>query len=175
MSSLLKKQITYTDFNGDEQTEEFCFHLSKAELIRMEMETQGEGGLVEQLTKVSESNDGKLIMSTFQDLVMRSYGKRSEDGKRFIKNQQLRDEFESSEAFSEFFMALATDANAAAEFVNGIMPANFEADVARLEASSETSVAQNTEAPAPITQAHADVLSREELTAFLQDGGQILG
>jgi hypothetical protein len=171
---LLKKKITYTDFNDQQVTEEFCFHLSKAELIQMEVEY--DGGLQKYLTGIAESDDNKKIFEAFQELLMKSYGQRSEDGKRFIKSQELRDEFASSEAYSEFIMSLATDAGAAAEFVNGILPGNLEADVDRIVANNvETAeVPQDTDQPAPITQAHADTLTRDSLVAFLQSGGQII-
>lgn len=117
---MLKKTITYTDFNDEQVSEDHFFHLSKAELV--ELELSHEGGLSESLKKIIEAQDGKAIVAEFKNIILSAYGKRSEDGRRFIKNQQLRDEFESSEAYSTLFMELVLDADKAAEFVNGIIP-----------------------------------------------------
>ena len=124
---MLKKTITYEDFNGDETSEDFHFHLSKAELVELELSHQG--GLSEALQRIVESEDGKAIIAEFKNIILSSYGQRSPDGKRFIKNQQLRDEFESSEAYSTLFMELVLNAEAAIEFINGVIPGDMS-DVA---------------------------------------------
>lgn len=120
---MLKKTITYTDFNGEETSEDFLFHLSKAELVELEM--SHEGGFVASMQKVVEAEDNKTIIEEFKKIILQSYGKKSLDGKRFIKNQTLRDEFESSEAYSTLFMELVTDTDAAIEFMNGIIPGDL--------------------------------------------------
>ena len=117
---MLKKTIKYTDFNGQETEEEFLFHLSKAELVELEM--SHEGGFVESMQKVVAAEDNKTIIAEFKKIILQSYGKKSMDGKRFIKNQTLRDEFESSEAYSTLFMELVTDTDSAIQFMNGIIP-----------------------------------------------------
>lgn len=117
---MLKKSITYDDYSGGTFTEDFYFNLSKAELV--ELELSYEGGLSESLKRIVASEDGAQIIKEFKNIILKSYGKRSEDGKRFIKNQQMRDEFESTEAYSVLFVELVTDADAASEFVRGIMP-----------------------------------------------------
>lgn len=127
---MLKKEITYTDYNGVERTETHYFNLSKAELLDMELFT--EGGYVNMLERVVKENDQIAIIKLFKELVMKSYGKKSEDGRRFVKSQELLDEFVQSEAFSEFYMELATDANAASEFANGIMPADLREQVEKV-------------------------------------------
>lgn len=127
---MLKKTVTYEDFNGNEVTEDLFFHLSKAELI--ELELSREGGFSERLKKVIEAEDGKAIIEEFKTILMMAYGQKSEDGKRFIKNQTLRDEFESSEAYSTLFMSLVTDADAAARFVNGIVPSGLVEEAAEI-------------------------------------------
>ena len=119
---MLKKTITYPDYNGNDRTEDFYFNLTKAEIMEMEMSTSG--GLTEMIQRVVASQDAPTIVKIFKDLVLRSYGQKSLDGKRFIKNDQLREEFSQTEAYSILFMELATDADAAAKFVNGIMPAD---------------------------------------------------
>lgn len=125
---MLKKTITYTDYNGLERKEDFYFNLSKAEIATMEMST--EGGLAEMITKVVEAKDQVAIIKIFKDLVLNSYGEKSSDGKRFIKSEELSTAFSQTEAYSIIFMELATDAEKAAEFVNGIIPADMAKQLA---------------------------------------------
>lgn len=117
---MIKKTITYTDYNGTERTETFYFNLSKAELA--EMQLSANGGFETYINKIVEAQDGKSMIKIFKDLILMSYGEKSTDGKRFIKNDELRDSFAQTEAYSELFMELVTDDKAAAEFINGIMP-----------------------------------------------------
>ena len=121
---MIKKTITYVDYNGTERTEDHFFHLTKAEIMEMEMSI--DGGLAEMITRVVAAQKVPEIIKIFKDLILKSYGVKSPDGKRFIKNQQLIDEFAQTEAYSQLFMELATDADKAAEFVNGIMPADID-------------------------------------------------
>lgn len=141
---MLKKAITYTDFNGEEHTEDFYFNLTKAELIELEMGF--EGGLSEGLKKIVASQDGNAIMQEFKKIILGSYGQRTSDGRRFIKNQQLRDEFESTEAYSVLFVSIVTDPEAAAEFVRGIMPQDLMAQ-AQLQLEQEDDVKHDPEIP----------------------------
>lgn len=120
---MLKETMTYTDYNGVERTEDFYFNLTKAEIMEMEMGTTG--GMAEMIQRIVAAQDGPAIIKIFKDLVLKAYGQKSPDGKRFIKNDALREEFEQTEAYSQLFMKLATDADAAAKFVNGIMPADL--------------------------------------------------
>ncbi len=117
---MLKKTMTYVDYDGTERTEDFYFNLSKAEVAEMQMSTAG--GLDKMINRIISEQDGKRIIELFKDLVLRSYGKKSDDGKRFIKSKELAEEFSQTEAYSDLFMELATDSEAAAEFVNGIVP-----------------------------------------------------
>ncbi len=119
---MLKETITYTDYNGNERTEDFYFNLTKAEIMEMEMSTSG--GLAEMIQRIVAAQDAPAIIKIFKDLVLRAYGVKSPDGKRFIKNDELREEFSQTEAYSQLFMKLATDADAASKFVNGIVPAD---------------------------------------------------
>ena len=119
---MLKKTITYNDYNGLERTEDFYFNLTSAELMEMEMST--EGGLAEMIKRIVDAKDAKAIIKIFKDLVLKAYGEKSADGKRFMKSEELKTAFEQTEAYSIIFMELATDADAAAKFVNGIVPAN---------------------------------------------------
>ena len=118
---MLKLTRTYNDYNGVSRTEDFYFNLTQAEITEMELSV--DGGLTEMINRIVAAKDGRQIISLFKDLILRAYGEKSADGKRFIKTQDLRDAFAQTEAYSDLFMELATDANAAANFVNGIVPA----------------------------------------------------
>lgn len=117
---MLKKRIKYTDYNGEKREEDFYFNLSKAELIELELST--EGGLEQMIQKITDTRDMPKLIELFKRLILMSYGEKSENGKRFIKNQELSDSFAQTEAYSELFMELATDDKAASDFVNGIIP-----------------------------------------------------
>ena len=117
---MLKKTMTYVDYNGNERTEDFYFNLSKAEVMEMEMSTSG--GLAEMIERVIAAQDAPAIIKIFKELVLKAYGIKSPDGKRFIKSDALREEFSQTEAYSDLFMKLATDADEASKFVNGIVP-----------------------------------------------------
>lgn len=117
---MLKKTITYTDYNGVERTEDFYFNLTKAEIMEMEMSTTG--GLAEQIQKIVSAKDAPAIIKIFKELVLKAYGEKSPDGKRFIKSEEIATAFSQTEAYSQLFMELATNDKAAANFVNGLMP-----------------------------------------------------
>nr|DAF14165.1 MAG TPA: hypothetical protein [Caudoviricetes sp.] len=119
--SMLKKTITYMDYNGSERTEDFYFNLSKAEAMEMEMSTTG--GLTETIRRIVSANDTPAIIKIFKEIILKAYGEKSPDGKRFVKSEELSKAFSETEAYSQLFMELATDADAAAKFVNGIVPA----------------------------------------------------
>lgn len=120
---MLKKTVTYHDYNDVERTEDFYFNLSKAELLEMELGTSG--GLAEMIRKIVAAQDAPAIIKVFKELVLKAYGEKSADGKRFIKSEELSEAFSQTEAYSQIFMELATDDNKAAEFVNGIVPAGM--------------------------------------------------
>ena len=120
---MLVQNIKYVDFDGNERSEDFYFNLTKAEVAEMEMST--EGGLAKMLEKIVAEQDSRRIIEIFKDLILRSYGEKSPDGKRFTKNKEIRDSFSNTEAYSELFMLLATDAEKASAFVNGILPKNM--------------------------------------------------
>lgn len=120
---MLKKTFTYTDYNGVERTEDHYFNLSKAEVMEMEMSTTG--GLAEMIQRIIAAQDAPAIIKIFKDLIRKSYGVKSADGKRFQKSDELWAEFEQTEAYSMLFMELATDADAASKFINAIIPADL--------------------------------------------------
>ena len=120
---MLKKTVTYVDYNGVERTEDFYFNLSKAEVAEMELSV--EGGFSKMLEEIVKSNDNVRIVELFKQMVLKAYGEKSADGKRFVKSKELSEAFSQTEAYSEIFMELALDEKAAAAFVNGIMPASL--------------------------------------------------
>lgn len=121
---MLSKTITYTDYNGLERTEKFYFNFTEAEAAEMELTT--EGGLSGMIEKIIETKDVPTLIKIFKDLILRSYGEKSADGRRFIKNDEMREAFTQTEAYSKLFMELAFDADKAVEFVNGIAPHKSE-------------------------------------------------
>ena len=118
---MLKKTITYIDYNGTERKEDFYFNLSKAEIMEMEMGTTG--GMVEMINRIVAAQDAPAIIDVFKKMILTAYGEKSADGKRFIKSKEISEAFSQTEAYSQLFMELATDADAASKFVNGIVPA----------------------------------------------------
>ena len=120
---MIKKTITYVDYNGVERTEDFYFNLSKAEVAEMEMSV--EGGFSKMLEEIVASKDNVKIVSLFKQMVLKAYGEKSADGRRFVKSEEISKAFSETEAYSEIFMSLALNESEAAAFVNGIMPANL--------------------------------------------------
>lgn len=108
---MLKKNIKYVDYDGNERTEDFYFNLNKAEVIELQLGTVG--GLTKTLEKIVQEKDTSRIIEYFKTIILKAYGEKSADGRRFIKSQELRDAFEQTEAYSELFMELARDAKMA--------------------------------------------------------------
>ena len=117
---MLKKNIKYVDYDGNDRAEDFYFNLNKAEVIELQLGTVG--GLTKTLEKIVQEKDTSRIIEYFKTIILKAYGEKSADGRRFIKRQELRDAFEQTEAYSELFMELASDAKMAAEFINGVLP-----------------------------------------------------
>ena len=132
---MLKKTIKYTDYNGVERNEDFFFNLTKAELMEMEMTTTG--GMAEMIKQIVKAQDTASIIKIFKDIILKAYGEKSADGKRFVKvnenNIPLYIGFSQTEAYSELFMELSTDADAAADFIKGIIPGDVEISDEELE------------------------------------------
>ena len=131
---MIKKTMTYTDYNGNERTEDFYFHLNKAEIMRMEMSTAG--GLAERIQRIVAAQDQPAIIAVFEELIQKSFGVKTPDGKGFLKRPEDLEAFVATEAYSDLFMELATNADAASEFVNGIVPADL-AKQAELQAAKK--------------------------------------
>ena len=117
---MLKKTFTYTDYNGVERTETHYFNLSKAELVDMEATTPG--SLSEKLKRIVDGADGPEIMKFFKELIFKSYGIKSDDGRRFIKSAEISEAFSQTEAYVQLYMELVTNPEAAADFANAIIP-----------------------------------------------------
>lgn len=119
---MLKKYITYTDFNGRERKEAFYFNISKAELI--EMEYTSASGMEDLLQSIIDSKDNIKLFNLFKELIHRSYGVKSEDGRRFIKSKEISDAFMQTEAYTNLLIELMGDNSAqnVADFIKGIMP-----------------------------------------------------
>lgn len=124
---MIKQTITYQDYNDVTRTEDFYFNLTQAEIMEMELGTTG--GLAEMIKKIIAAQDAPAIIKIFKDLILKAYGEKSADGKHFVKSEEISTAFSQTEAYSQLFMKLATDAEAAAKFVNGIIPANMDKSV----------------------------------------------
>lgn len=139
---MLKREVKYKDFNDEEVVEVFYFNLSVPEVIEMNVEYKG--GMAALLERIIETNDMREIIKQFKAIILMAYGKKSDDGKRFIKSDQLREEFEQSAAYHVLFMELVTNAGAAADFIKGVLPRDAEGKIDKaLEAA--------TSAPTPTT------------------------
>ena len=137
---MLKKRIAYTDYNGTKREEDFYFNLNKAEIMEMEMSTTG--GLTEMINRIIETQDAPSIIKVFKDIIMKAYGEKSPDGKRFVKSQELSESFAQTEAYSELFMELASDSEAASKFVNGIIPADMAREIEKQQQQASLPAAQ---------------------------------
>ena len=121
---MVVEKIKYTDFNGLEREEEFMFNLTEAEITEMELTT--DGGLSDSIKKIIAAQDTPEIIKVFKMLLLKSYGEKSADGRRFVKSDKLSEEFAQTNAYSQLFMKLATDDKAAVAFINGIMPDSMQ-------------------------------------------------
>ena len=117
---MFKKEMTYTDYNGTERTETFYFNLDERDITKMELSTAG--GLDTYIKRISAEQDLPKIIELFEQLIDASYGVKSDDGKYFVKDKEALLKFKSTQAYSDLYMELATDADKAAEFINNITP-----------------------------------------------------
>lgn len=146
---MIKKTIKYTDYNGVERTEDFYFNLSKAEL--METELSVNGGFIEMIKSLYTMQDYASISQIFKKLLLMSYGRKSADGRRFIKEEngvRLSDEFKETEAYSTLYIELTTDTAAAVAFVNGVIPEDVAKKAA--EEASARGISLNNPDPSAI-------------------------
>lgn len=135
---MLKKTITCKNFNGVETSEDYWFNLTESEILEMQLGTAG--GLDESIKQIVAGMDLPNMVKFFKDFVLKSYGVKSPDGKRFIKNDELREAFSQTQAYNKLFMELAFDDVAAAEFINGVIPkdvADKMAEISEKDAKEE--------------------------------------
>ena len=121
---MLKKTINYVDYNGVERKEDFYFNLTKAEVTEMEISV--DGGLSQMIEQLVNAKDNKQIIALFKEIILKAYGEKSADGRRFIKSKEISEAFSQTEAYSELFVELALNEDEAAKFIKGILPANLE-------------------------------------------------
>ena len=126
---MLKKTITYRDFDDTERTEDFYFNLTKSEITEMELGING--GLDSMLDRVIKKKDGATIIKVFKDLILKSYGEKSLDGRKFEKSEKISEDFMHTPAYDVLFMELVTDAEKAAEFVKAIMPEDMRKEIGK--------------------------------------------
>ena len=136
---MLKKTVTYSDYNGVERTETFYFHYTEAEILDMEMST--EGGFAERIQKIIDAKDQVSLMKLIKKFVVDAYGIKSEDGKRFIKNDKVKTEFLESPAYSKIWMELVMDDEVAADFVNNVIPSGMKGTLEGLIKAKEAKAA----------------------------------
>ena len=131
---MISKTVTYKDWNGMDRTETFYFHFSQAEL--MEMEVSHDGGFSERVKKIAAANNLPDMLKIWKNFVLDAYGIKSEDGRRFMKNDEIRQSFVECPAYSIIFMELATNTEAASNFINQVVPADMAAQVASAQAKN---------------------------------------
>ena len=153
---MLKKLIKYTDYDGRERSENFYFYMSKAELMEMELGTVG--GMQNLIQLIIDKQDIPKIMEAFKTIILKSYGEKSPDGRRFIKSKQLSEAFSQTEAYSNLYMELITDANAASAFINGIVPTDIAAAATRKRETEEEPVTEEIKAEEPVDDGNAHLL-----------------
>lgn len=125
---MICKTVEYEDFDGNKRKEDFHFHFTKAEIVEMELSEQG--GLEKKIKAIISAQDTKELIKLFKEVVLKAYGVKSPDGKRMIKNDEIREEFQQTEAYSQIFMELVTDTDAAIKFINGVIPSDVAEKVA---------------------------------------------
>lgn len=121
---MVVKTVTYTDFDGNERTEDFLFNYTAAQVA--EMEWSQDGGLSNLLTRIIKEKNNKQLLDLWREFILGAYGVKSADGKKFVKTKEIRDDFESSAAFSDIFMELCTNTQAMSDFVNAVIPQNVK-------------------------------------------------
>ncbi len=133
---MVKKTITYTDYNGVERTEDFYFNLTKAEL--MEMQLSMEGGMRAYIQRIMAAKSQLALVNLFKQILLLSYGKKSDDGRLFLKNDTIRAEFEAHPVYSQIYMELSLNEEKAAEFINGLIPADMRNQNPAMEMAATT-------------------------------------
>jgi hypothetical protein len=161
---MLKKPITFEDFDGNERTEIHYFNLNKGELAKMELTLGDGGGFVESLKRIAREKNPKLIIATFEDFISRSYGVRSEDGQHFYKNERILEQFKATPAFDALLLEMCTDSAAASLFINGVVPVSLQqsesAVLEQIQKSPEELLAQLDKSPAELARERSEAALR---------------
>lgn len=144
---MYKKTITYEDFNGNTRTEDFYFNLTRSELIKLEVGR--DGGLDTYLQKIVDAKDAPEIMDAFENIILSSYGVKSDDGRTFKKSKEISADFANTNAYDKLYTELCTDSDAAAAFVNGIMPKFTDDEKKKFDLVAGQATPQQS-APAPV-------------------------
>lgn len=137
---MFKVTKNYVDFDGNEREEDFYFHFSTRELMKMQLTTTE--GYMQYLQRITNANNAKELLNTFEDFILKAYGEKSEDGRSFRKGEDISKAFSETQAFEELYMDLAADAEYAAKFFNGVLPKNFDEEVKRLEEAGKKAMAK---------------------------------
>jgi len=161
---VLKKTITYKNLDGDEVTRDFYFNMTKMELA--EMEVLKEGGFRQHLERIMKAQDRREVLTTFKELIAATVGRRSDDGERFEKSPQITNEFMQTDAYSELIISFFSDANAAVEFISGIMPKDLVDKVDMAKIMAEPLVLESGPKEEPPAKKKLEDYTLEELVAL---------
>lgn len=171
---MLKKTIEFEDLEGQKHTRDFYFHIKHDKLV--ELELIHEGGFKEHLQSIVDSKNGRKIMDAFKEIIAMSYGEKSDDGMSFMQSKERSEWFMGTDAYSELFTDIVTDAKGASEFINAIMPSDMEAQAAKLEAKMKRNglsmVPDNTQDAATAnlpTPAQTQAMTREDMEQLFAD------
>ncbi len=183
---MLTKRITFEGLEGP-VTEEYVFHITQAQLIELNLpymndkDDDGEmQGLAQYLQNIIETNDNQKIYKQFKEIVLLAVGRKSEDGKKFLKSEEIRQDFENTEAYSELVIELMEDAEKAAKFFAGIMPAKIQEQANKTNVDEANAKASTAAEPAPkseprvLTQAEMIEMDSFDLRSGLADGSYVL-
>lgn len=161
---MIKKTITFENHNGEKESEDFYFNMSKGELVKMQMAAidQRTESFQDKLEKIGKDLNGKALIDVVDEIVLGGIGQRTTDGKKFVKNAAISEDFKSSEAYSELIVELCTNEQALIDFINGLMPANLREEVKRETAQSarersESQMQGYQQKPVPTVQKVAEV------------------
>lgn len=124
---MLKRTITYTDYDGKTRTEDFYFHLSKTDIVMLE--TSVDGGFQKMLTTIYNTNDTNAIVREFKNIIHVAYGEKSPDGRQFNKSDDISKAFEATAAYDQLFYEMLTDTDKAIDFIKGILPVDVSKEI----------------------------------------------
>jgi hypothetical protein len=151
---MLKRTIKFIDFNDEEAEETHYFNLTETEMT--ELSVSG-GSYQETIQRIIDTRDRESLYAHFKSIILKAYGIKSDDGRKFTKNEEIRIDFEQTAAFDALMVELMSNDTAAATFLRDVLPAKvrggFDDGVAESQASNSgpPSVASGSTPPAPPT------------------------